>query len=106
VVVVSIKMGSQIPDSWLSHNLAHSNRCIFSLPGKATESICADLSGILKEILSYGIGGLYTRHDREDNVFLLEPFLVDSLNRAVSEENQSIKTDLEMFLCHFICNVN
>jgi hypothetical protein len=27
---------------------------IFSLPGIATQSICADLLGILKEILSYG----------------------------------------------------
>ena len=41
-------------------SLTHSNRCIFSLPGIATQSICADLSGILKEILVYGIGGLFT----------------------------------------------
>jgi hypothetical protein len=30
------------------------------LPGIATQSICADLLGILEEILSYGIGGLFT----------------------------------------------
>jgi len=34
--------------------------CIFFLPGKATQSICADLLGILEEILPYGIGGLFT----------------------------------------------
>jgi hypothetical protein len=28
------------------------------------------------------------------------------LNRAVLEENRSIKTDSETFLCHFIGNVN
>jgi len=49
----------------------------------ATQSICADLLGILKEILSYGIGGLYARHGRVYNVFLHEPFLVDSVNKAV-----------------------
>jgi hypothetical protein len=89
---------------------AYSNRCIFSLPGKATQSICTDLLGILKEILSYGIGGLFTQL----NLFLLcltgvypvksfltlfnwgmpdmagyivsfctSHFLIDSLNRAV-----------------------
>jgi hypothetical protein len=42
------------------YNLTHSKRCIFSLPGKATQSICAYLLGILKEILAYGIGGLFT----------------------------------------------
>ena len=84
-------------------------RCIFFLPGIATQSICADLLGILEEILSYGIGGLFTplnscqmkcscffyfigaktiqpgcaRHGRVYNVFLHEPFFVDSLNRVV-----------------------
>ncbi len=76
------------------------------MPGIATQSICADLLGILKEILSYGIGGLYARHGRVYNVFLHEPFFVDSLNRAVLEENLSIKTVSETFLCHFIGNVN
>jgi hypothetical protein len=50
-------------------NLARSNRCIFSLPGIATQSICADLLEILREILSYGTGGLYARHNRVYNVF-------------------------------------
>jgi hypothetical protein len=76
------------------------------LPGIATQPICADLLGILKEILAYGIGGLYARHGRVNNVFLHEPFFVDSLNRAVLEENRSIKTVSETFLCHFIGNVN
>jgi hypothetical protein len=39
----------------------------FSLPGKATQSICTDLLGILKEILSYAIGGLFNPL----NLFLL-----------------------------------
>ncbi len=76
------------------------------MPGIATESICADLLGILKEILSNDIGGLYARHNQEYNVFLHEPFFVDSLNKAVFVENRSIKTDLETVLCHFNCNVN
>jgi len=37
---------------------------------------------------------------------LHEPFFVDSLDRAVLEENRSIKTVSETFLCHFIRNVN
>jgi hypothetical protein len=61
---------------------------------------------ILEGILSYGIGELYARHGRGYNVFLHEPFFVDSLNRAVLEENRSIKTVSETFLCHFIGNVN
>ena len=56
------------------YNLTHSDRGIFSLPGRATQSICADLLGILKEILSYGNGGLYARHGRGYNVFLHVPF--------------------------------
>ena len=40
------------------------------------------------------------------NVFLHEPFFVDSLNWAVLEENWSIKTILKAFLCHFKRNVN
>jgi hypothetical protein len=40
------------------YNLTHLNRCIFFLPGRATQSICDDLLEILKEIFSYGIGGL------------------------------------------------
>ena len=55
-------------------NLTHSNRCIFFWPGIATQSICVDLLGILEEILSYGIGGLYARHDRVYSAFLHEPF--------------------------------
>ena len=43
------------------------NRCIFSLPDTATQSICADLLEILTEILSYGTGGLFTPL----NLFLL-----------------------------------
>jgi hypothetical protein len=62
------------------------------LPGIATESICAGLLGILKEILSDGTGGLYARYSQVHNVFLHEPFFVDSLNGAVLEENRSIKT--------------
>ena len=54
----------------------------------------------------YDIGGLYAKHNREYNVFLHEPFLVLSLKRVVLEENRSIKTDSETFLCHFTCNVN
>jgi hypothetical protein len=50
-----------------STNLTHSNRCIFSLPGIATQSICAGLLGILREILPYGIGGLFAPL----NLFLL-----------------------------------
>ncbi|MEE8480936.1 MAG: hypothetical protein V3T59_06825 [Desulfobacterales bacterium] len=69
--------------------------CIFFLPGIATQSICADILGILEEILSYGIGGVFTplnsmtiqagcaRHGRVYNVFLHEPFFVDFLNRVV-----------------------
>jgi hypothetical protein len=53
------------------------------LPGIATQSICADLLEILEEILVYGIGGLYARHGQVYNVFLHEPFFIDSLNRAV-----------------------
>jgi len=53
------------------------------LPGIATQSISADFLGILKEILSYGIGGLPARHGRVYNVFLYEPFFVDSINKAV-----------------------
>ena len=40
----------------------------------ATQSISADLLGILEEIFSYGIGGLYARHGRGYNVFVHEPF--------------------------------
>ncbi len=40
------------------------------------------------------------------NVCLHEPFVVDSLNRAVLEENRSIKAVLETVLSHFIRNVN
>jgi len=79
---------------------------MFSLPGIATQSICAGLLGTLKEILSYGIGGLYARHSRVYSVFLHEPFFVDSLNWAVLEENCSIKTILKAFLCHFNRDVN
>jgi hypothetical protein len=70
-------------DSGFHYNLTHSKRRIFFLPGIATQSICADLLGILKEILAYGIGGLYARHGRVYSVVLHEPFFVDSLNRAV-----------------------
>jgi hypothetical protein len=76
------------------------------LPDIATQSICVDLLGILKEILSYGIGGLYARYGRGYSVFLHEPFFVDSLNWAVLGENRSIKTVSETFLKHFIRNVN
>jgi len=76
------------------------------LPGIATESICVDLLGILEEILSYGIGGLYARHGRGYSVFLHEPFFVDSLNWAVLGENRSIKNVSKTFLKHFIRNVN
>ena len=48
----------------------------------------------------------YARHNREYNVFLREPFFVDSLNRAVFEENRSIRTDSETFFYSYICNVN
>ena len=61
---------------------------------------------ILKESLSYGTGGLYARHNRVYNVFLHEPFFVDSLNSAVLEENRLIKIYLETFLGRFIGNVN
>jgi hypothetical protein len=73
---------------------------------------------IIKEILSYGIGGLFTllnsktiylgyaRHGRGYSVFLHEPFFVDSLNWAVLGENRSIKTVSKAFLKHFIRNVN
>jgi hypothetical protein len=76
------------------------------LPGIATQSICADLLGILKEILAYGIGGLYARHGRVYSVVLHEPFFVDSLNWAVLGENRSIKTVSKTFLKHFISSVN
>ncbi|MDB4442673.1 HDOD domain-containing protein [bacterium] len=49
---------------------------------------------------------LYARHSRGYNVFLHEPFFVDFLNRAVLEENRSIKTVSGTLLCHFIFNVN
>jgi hypothetical protein len=52
------------------------------------------------------IGGLYARHGRVYNVFFHEPFFVDSLNRAVLEENRSIKTVSETFLYNFISNIN
>jgi hypothetical protein len=68
------------------------------LPGKATQSTGADLLGILKEIPAYGICGLYAKHNRVYNVFLHEPFFVESLNRAVLEENRAVKADLETFL--------
>jgi hypothetical protein len=61
-------------DGWVHYNLKHSNRCCFSLPGIATQSTRADLVGILKEIISYGIDGLYARHGRVYNAFLHEPF--------------------------------
>ena len=38
--------------------------------------------------------------------FCTESFFVESLNRAVLEENRSIKTVSETFLDHFIVNVN
>ena len=76
------------------------------MPDIATQSIYVDLLGILEEILFYGIGGLYAKHNSLYNVFLHEPFFVDSLNRAILEENRSIKTDSETFLRHFIRNVN
>jgi hypothetical protein len=93
-------------DSGFHYNLTHSDTGIFSLPGIATRSIYADLLGILREILVYDIGGLYTKHNREYNVFLHEPFLVLSLKRVVLEENRSIKTDLVTFLFLFICYVS
>jgi hypothetical protein len=40
------------------------------------------------------------------NVFFHEPFCGGSLNRAVLEQNRSIKTVLETVLCHLVCNVN
>jgi hypothetical protein len=39
-------------------------------------------------------------------VSTVSTFFVDSLNRAVLEENRSIKTVSETFLSHFIGNVN
>jgi hypothetical protein len=48
----------------------------------------------------------YARHGRVFNVFLHEPFFVDSPNRAILEDNRSIKAVSETFLGHFICNVN
>jgi len=80
------------------YNLTHSIHCTFSLPGIATQSTDAGLLGILKEIPAYGICGLYAKHNLVYNVFWHEPFLVDSLNRPVLEENRSIKADLETFL--------
>jgi hypothetical protein len=68
------------------------------LPGIATQSTGAGLLGILKEILAYGTYELYAKHNRVYNVFLRVPFFVDSLKRAVLEENRLIKTDLETFL--------
>ncbi len=93
-------------DSGFHYNLTHSKRCIFFLPGIATQSICGDLLGILKEILSYGTGGLYAKHGRGYSVFLHEPFFVDSLNWAVLGENRSIKTVSETSLKHFIPYIN
>jgi hypothetical protein len=56
------------------------------LPDKATQSICADLLGISKEILFYGIGELCARHNQVYSVFLHESFIVDSLNWAILGE--------------------
>jgi hypothetical protein len=68
------------PESKLSALL---NGVIDSRSSKvATRSIYADLLGVLKEILFYGIGGL-SKHSRVYNAFLLEPFSVDSLNGTV-----------------------
>ena len=47
---------------------------------------------------------LNKRFTADSNV--LCPFFVDSLNRAVLEQNRSIKGDLETFLRHFLRNVN
>jgi hypothetical protein len=76
------------------------------LPDKAIQSTGVGLWGILIEVLVYGIGELCAKHNREYNVFLHEPFFVDSLKWAVLEENRSIKADLETFLGHFLRNVN
>ena len=56
-----------------------------------------------KGILAYGICGLYAKYNLVYNVFLLGPFFVESLNRAVLAENRSFKADLETFLWHFSC---
>jgi len=53
------------------------------LPGAATQSIYADLLGILEEILSFGINGLNARLGWGYNVFLHEPFFVEFLKGAV-----------------------
>jgi len=76
------------------------------LADRAIQSTGVGLWGILIEILVYGIGELCVKHNREYNVFLHEPFFVDSLKWAVLEENRSIKVDLETFLGHFLRNVN
>ena len=52
------------------------------------------------------LDGLVGQIQQPRNLFLHEPFFVDSLNRAALVENRSIKTDSETFLCHFIGNVN
>ena len=64
------------------YNLKHSTHCTASLPCIATQSTGAGLLEILKEILAYGICGLYAKYNRVYNVFLHEPFFVESLNRA------------------------
>jgi hypothetical protein len=62
--------------------------------------------GILKEILANGICGLYAKHILVYNVFLHEPFFFEPLNKAVLEENWSIKVYLEVYLKLFLRNVN
>jgi len=91
---------------WISLGFIPRNPLYFSLPGIAIQSTGASLLGILKEIFAYGIYELYAKHNRVYNVFLHEPFFVESLNRAVLEENQSIKANLETFLGHFLRSVN
>jgi len=68
--------------------------------------ISVDLLGILEEILSYGIGGLYASHGWGYSVFLHEPFFVESHNGTVLRENRWIKTVSELLIRHFIGNVN
>jgi hypothetical protein len=46
------------------------------------------------------------KHNPVYNVVLHEPFFVESLNRAVLAENQSIKAYLETFSGHFLRNVS
>jgi hypothetical protein len=103
-----------------SYNLTRSKRCIFSLPGIATESICVDLWGILKEILACGIGGLpaplnlfwllfnWGVPDMAGNImsFCTSHFSSSPLIGLFYRENRSIKTVSETVLRHFISIVN